>query len=101
MTSPDCVLLPRQQVEEVVAWLQQVVSTGGTLLTLLQRNQGGVGETTPKLEVPGNDTFISNNSRDDIMVNEEIESYEDYGVKLPKGIKVYVTDLPEKLTKEI
>ena len=99
MTSPDSVLLPRQQVEEVVAWLQQVVSTGGTLLTLLQGNQGGVGETTPKLEVPGNDTFISNNSRDDIMVNEEIESNEDYGVKLPKGIRVYVSDLPEKLEK--
>ena len=100
MTSPDSVLLPRQQMEEVVAWLQQVVSTGGTLLTLLQGHKGGVGETAPKLEVPEKDIFISNNSRENIIVNEETESHEDYGVKLPKGIKVYVTDTPEKSSKE-
>ena len=108
MATPDCVVLPMKQMEEMVAWLQQLLTSGGNMLTLLQSYQDGEGKLSgenvnsktniqsfgPDLPLKANLVKIENHGYN--VMNQE--KPEDFGVKLPKGIKIF-TYLP--MDKEV
>ena len=52
MGSQENVLLPKQHLEDVVAWLQQMIKSGRSILDSLQALQGVEGEAIEKTKLP-------------------------------------------------
>ena len=90
MASQENVVLPNQHLEDVVAWLQQMIKSGENILDLLQGLQDGEGREIEKIQLPieSLNIFRAPLSHTNIIMNEKSKQSEAFGVKLPRGIKV-------------